>query len=167
MERTIQKAKKEIKDLKAKLDSAKTPSGLRWEARRLLVLFAQGLHDWTAPEYRKPWRHYYDEALKYNASELKHPETMTKKTLYWLGFMTWYRGKPDEAKQWKSELEFYLLARMIAPKATEELILHAGLEHLYTPDQMKAAREFLQEIDDVLAEREKALSEEDQAEKSP
>ena len=67
--------------------------------------------------------------------------------------MAWFRGYPDEEKQWKSELEFWLLARLIAPKATEQLILNAGFEHLYTLEQMEAQREFLKDIDEARARK--------------
>jgi hypothetical protein len=151
MERTIRKAKKEIADAKAKL-SANRDFDLCWGARRLLQLYAQGYHDWCAPEYRKPWRETYQEALKNYGEELSHPETISSKTLYWLGFMAYYRGQPDEEKQWESELEFWLLARALAPQATEELLLHKGTEHLYTPEDLKARREFLADLDRALTD---------------
>jgi hypothetical protein len=148
MEKTVQKAKKEIAELKAKLNSAKA-IGLCWEARRLLQLYAQGYHDWCGPERRKTWLETYEKALKQYTAELAHPEKVSEQTLYWLGFMAWFRGQPDEEKQWESELEFWLLARTIAPKPTEHLLLHVGSEHLYKPEDLKARREFLAEIDKV------------------
>jgi hypothetical protein len=51
-------------------------------------------------------------------------------------------------------LEFWLLARQVAPKATEELLLCTGSEHLYKPEFLKARREFLEDIDKVLMESE-------------
>jgi len=147
--KNLETVKKEIEGLKTKLDAVKPPSGLCWEAKRLLQLYAQGYHDWCAPEHRKPWRRGYQEALKNFGAELAHPETTSRETLYWLSFMTWFRGHPDEKKQWDSLLEFYLLARTIAPKTAEELIMHKGLEHLYSAEQLKASREFLTHLDEI------------------
>ena len=139
---TIERAKKEIADLKAKLDSAKA-TGLCWEARRLLQLYAQGLTDWQQGASRKPWRQNYEEALQEYGAELSHPKTLSQKTLYMLGFMIAFRGYPDDKKQWESELEFWLLARKVAPRATEELL-----------SDNEEKRKFLGSIDSVLAEPE-------------
>jgi hypothetical protein len=147
----IEKAKKEIADARAKLVSMKD-SDLTWETKRLLRLYAQGFHDWCSPGERKPLSWYYERGLRYYGKELRRPETISSKTLYSLGFMAYYRGQPDRKKQEKSEIEFWLLARTIAPKACEELIMHKGLEHLYKPEDLETAREFLADLDETLAE---------------
>jgi len=145
----VERAKKEIADLKAKLDSAKD-TGLTWEAKRLLQLYAQDLSDWQQGESRKPWRQNYQEALDEYGEALSHPETLSQNTVYMLGFMASFRGYPDREKQWQSELMFWLLACAMAPKACEELILHKGSEHLYSEEDLKARRELLNVIDRVL-----------------
>ena len=147
----IDKAKKEIANAKVKLESAKD-SDLTWEAKRLLRLYAQGLHDWCEPAQRKPMSWYYEHGLKCYGEELRHPEKITSRTLYGIGFFAWFRGQPDKEKQEKSELEFWLLARTIAPKACEELIMHKGLEQSYKPEELEAARQFLANLDETLAE---------------
>ena len=140
----MKKAKKEIERLKAKLASEEAPM-LSWEAKRLLRLYAQGLTDWQQGDCRKPWKVNYREALRNYGVKLSNPETLSQHTLYMLGFMTAFRGYPDEKKQWESELEFYLLARQIAPKATEELLSNS-----------EEKKEFLKDIDDVLARSDEA-----------
>jgi hypothetical protein len=155
LERTIRKAKKEIADGRAKLGGAKD-FNLCWEVRRLLQLCAQVFSDWQHPS--RPWLLNYQQALKDYGEELSHPETVSPKTLYWLGFMAYYRGQPEEEKQWESELEFWLLDRTIAPKATGELILCTRNEYLCKREDLKARREFLAEIDRVLAERDEELA---------
>ncbi len=115
----MEKAKREIERLKAKLISTKDLQ-LSPEAKRLLQLYAQGWHDWTAPEYRKgPWQHYFREALKEFGNELK--EGLTPKTLYLLLLMTQFRGEKDNKKAKENPYEAYLLARKAFPKAMEEL----------------------------------------------
>jgi hypothetical protein len=59
------------------------------------------------------------------------------------------KGSPQDAKC--NSVEASGKTR-IAPKANEELILHKGLEHLYPAETPKEAREFLADIDKVLAE---------------
>jgi hypothetical protein len=66
---------------------------------------------------------------------------MSGDTLYMLLFMTQFRGYPDDKKQRESQLEFWLLARQIAPKATEELL-----------SSTEEKKEFLKIIDRALAE---------------
>jgi hypothetical protein len=144
---SLTKIKKEIADLKTKLDQVPAGPELRWEARRLLELYAQGYHDWCAPEYRKPWQETYGEMLKTHGEELSHPETITEDLLYDLGFMAWFRGSPNEEIQNESNLEFWLLARVLAPKAMEQLLLCVGYEQFYEAQDLKRRKEFLEAID--------------------
>lgn len=136
----IRKAKKEIADLKAKLNSVRVP-GLSEEANRLLVLYAQGLSDWQDRANKKPWCQNYQEVLQEYGAELSRPGGCSSQTLWWLLFMTQFRGGKDSEKARESCLEFWLLARQAAPKATEELL-----------SETEDNRELLKAIDRVLAE---------------
>jgi hypothetical protein len=137
--KSLQEIKKEIADLRGKLGTAEA-SGLSWEATRILQLFAQGLSDYQDPSCRTPWRQNYAEALKAYAEELRRPEGPSTRTLWWLLFMTSYRGGEGSEKAKKSQFEFCILARRIAPKATEELL--SGTEE---------NKRFLEYIDKLLA----------------
>lgn len=157
----MEKAKRDLQGLKAKLGSSQT-LGLSWEAKRLLRLFAQGTTDWQRGEYRKPWKVNYREALERYGLELSKPESATTKTLYWLMFLIQFRGGRDSEKAMKSLNEFWLLARKISPKAVEKLIededwgkeflvdldqsltkIYVGLEEAEKPeDESRVARRF-------------------------
>ena len=132
----MEKAKKEMERLKTKLalNTSKAPE-LSPEAKRLLQLYAQGLTDWQHPP--KTSITNYQQALQIFGPELSNPENLSRSTLYWLLFITSFRGGKD------SELEFWLLARQIAPKAVEELL-----------SEPEDKREFLKIIDQALAEPE-------------
>lgn len=135
----MEKAKRDLQGLKAKLGSAEA-FGLSWEAKRLLRLYAQGLTDWQRGEYRKPWKVNYREALELYGAELSKPENASTKTMYWLMFMIQFRGGKDSEKAGKSLNEFWLLARKISPKAVEELV-----------DDYDWGNEFLADLDQSLA----------------
>jgi hypothetical protein len=90
--------------------------------------------------------------MKYYGEKLRHPETITRSTLYSIGFFAYFRGQPDKEKQEDSTDEFWLLAREIAPKACEELIMHKGHENCCSTEELEAAKEFLKDLDEVLAE---------------
>jgi hypothetical protein len=135
----MEKTKKEIERLKQKLASTMAP-GLSWEAKRLLQLYAQGLTDWQEGEDRKPWRVNYRQALQDYGSGFASPEGPSQQTIYWLLFMTSFRGGRDSEKAKKSETEFWLLARQAAPKAVEELL-----------SKTEERRKLLETIDNVLA----------------
>lgn len=135
-----EKIRKDLEKLKVKLGSTKL-SGLSLEAKRILQLYAQGYHDWCAPEYRKPWQMSYRQALRDYAPQFSNPEGPSSKTLYQLLFMIQFRGGKDTEKAEESMNEFWLLARQVAPKATEELL-----------SDKDGGREFLAAVDKVLAE---------------
>jgi len=136
----MEKTKREIEKLKAKLASSQAP-GLSWEAKRLLQLYAQGLSDWQRGEYKKPWKVNYRQALKQYGPEFARPEGPSQTTLYHLLFMTSFRGGKESETARESLDEFWLLARQVAPKAVEELL--SGSEE---------KKEFLEAIDKALAE---------------
>jgi hypothetical protein len=136
----MEKTKREIEKLKAKLASSEAP-GLSWEAKRLLQLYAQGLSDWQQGEYRKPWRVNYRQALQDYGPEFASPEGPSQRTLYTMLFMTAFRGGKESERARESVNEFWLLARKVAPKAVEELL-----------SKNEEGREFLKAIDKVLAE---------------
>lgn len=136
----MEKIKRDIEKLRTKLKSiGRFP--LKPEAKMLLRLYAQGLHDWQQPPYRQPLKKLYMEALEEFGPELS--QDLTSKTLFWLLFIIQFRGGKDSEKAEESLLEAYLLARKIAPKAMEELF--SGNE------ERKA---FLKIIDKVLSEPE-------------
>lgn len=141
------KKAREIERLKAKLASEKAPM-LSWEAKRILKLFAQGLTDWQQPPYRKLWRQNYRQALKDYSAEFSSAEGPSSSTLYFLLFMIAFRGGKDSEKAKDSELEFWLLARQVAPKGVAELL-----------SDSEDKRELLEAIDKVLAEPEEPTSE--------
>jgi hypothetical protein len=135
----MEKAKRDLQGLKAKLGSSHTLQ-LSWEAKRILRLFAQGTTDWQRGEYRNPWKVNYREALERYGAELSKPENASTKTIYWLMFMIQFRGGRDSEKATKSLNEFWLLARKISPKAVEKLV-----------DDKDWKKEFLADLDESLA----------------
>jgi len=135
----MEKAKRDLAKLKKKLGSAQSLN-LSWEAKRLLRLYAQGTTDWQQGNHRKPWKMNYRKALQQYGAELSKPENVTTKTIYWMMFMTQFRGGKDSKKATKSLNAFWLLARKIAPKAVEKLV-----------DEKDWGKEFLTDLDKSLA----------------
>jgi len=135
----MEKAKRDLAKLKKKLGSAEA-LGLSWEAKRILLLYAQGMTDWQRGEYRRPWKVNYREALERYGAELSKPESATTKTIYWMMFMIKFRGGRDSEKATRSLNEFWLLARKISPKAVEELV-----------SKYDWGKEFLADLDKSLA----------------
>jgi len=138
----MMKAKKEIEKLKQKL-AAEKASGPSWEVKRLLRLYAEGLTCWQQDEYRKPCGVNFKEALQRFGPEFSRPEGPSKQALYWLGFMASFRGYPDETEQEKSELEFWLLARKVAPQAVEQLLSGSEEKRLFLKQLDKVSTQTL------------------------
>jgi hypothetical protein len=134
------KAKKEVERLKQKLASSEAPM-LSWEAKRLLQLYAQGLSDWQQDECRKPWKVNYREALRDYGSKFNSAEGLSSSDIYFLLFMTSFRGGKDSEKAEESVNEFWLLARKVAPQAVEQLL-----------STTEEKRLFLKKLNEVSAE---------------
>lgn len=148
----MEKAKRDIERLKQKLSSADA-FGLSWEAKEILKMYAQGYHDWCAPQYRENWRVSYREAVKQYGAEFASQTGPSEKTLYWMVFMIQFRGGKDSEEASKSLTKFWLLARRIAPENTRKLIIES-------PDD-KEGEEFLASLDESLKEVYRDEEEED------
>jgi len=118
----LEKLKRDLERLKQELKSPDA-FGLSWEAKEILKMYAQGYHDWCAPQYRKPWRVSYHEAIQHYGAEFASQTGPSEETLYWMVFMIQFRGGKDSEKAGKSQSMFWLLARRIAPENTEKLLV--------------------------------------------
>ena len=135
----MMKVKRDLERLKAKLGSAEA---LSWEAKRILQLYAQGLSDWQRGDYKKPWRVNYREALETYGPEFACSEGPGKKTVYWLMFMIQFRGGADSAEARRGLAEFWLLARRVAPKPMEDLVLKG--------EKDEEGKQFIKVLDEAL-----------------
>lgn len=138
----MEKARKDIEKLRTKLDKV-TRFKLEPEARRLLRLYAEGLHDWEQPPYRRPTKKLYMEALEKFGPELG--EGLTHNRLYWFLFMIQFRGGRDSETAAESVTEAWALARKISPSAVEELIEGSGLY------SKKEKKKFLKDLDELIS----------------
>lgn len=139
----MEKAKRDLEKLKMKLSSADA-LGLSWEAKEILKLYAQGYHDWLAPQYRKNWKVLYREAVQQYGAEFASQTEPSEKTLYWMMFMIQFRGGKDSKEANKSLTKFWLLARRIAPENTGKLVIK--------DEDDKEGKEFLTSLDETLKE---------------
>ena len=137
----MERYRREIQSLKAKLGSA---LGLSWEAKEILRLYAKGLTDWQQGEYRKPWRVNYREALKDFGGEYTSPEGPSLKTLWMMQFMIQFHGGRDSERGSRSLTKFWLLARKIAPKQLEKLIVK--------DERDEEGKQFIKSLDEALAD---------------
>jgi hypothetical protein len=133
-------AKRDLERLKAKLGSTEA---LSWEAKRILQLYPQGLSDWQRGDHKMPWRVNYREALETYGPKFARSEGLSRRTVYLLMFMVQFRGGKDSAKASRSLAEFWLLARRVAPKPVDELVLK--------DENDEEGKRFIKSMDEELA----------------